>query len=77
MALVDITATQGDNLLDPEEIQEVITDDLQYRERQLRWLKEEVLDFEDFDENVALSEFYSRRFSLGIDKVSGEQPEAT
>ena len=68
MALVDITATQGDNLLDPEEIQEVITDDLQYRDRQLRWLKEEVLDFEDFDENVALSEFTLDDFRVELIK---------
>ena len=68
MALVDITATQGDNLLAPEEIQDVITDDLQYRDQQLRRLKDEVLDFEDFDENVALSEFTLDDFRLELIK---------
>ena len=68
MALVDITATQGDNLLAPEEIQDVITDDLQYRDQQLRRLKNEVLDFEDFDENVALSEFTLDDFRLELIK---------
>ena len=68
MALVDITATQGDNLLAPEEIQDVITDDLQYRDQQLLRLKDEVLDLEDFDENVALSEFTLDDFRLELIK---------
>lgn len=68
MALVDITATQGDNLLAPEEVREVITDDLQYRDQQLLRLKDEVLDLEDFDENVALSEFTLDDFRLELIK---------
>ncbi len=68
MALVDITATQGDNLLEPEEIQEAVTDDLQYRDQQLLRLKDEVLDLEDFDENVALSEFTLDDFRLELIK---------
>ena len=57
MALVDIAATQEDNLLNVEEIEDLITDDLKYRDRQLKRLQEEVLDLEDFDENVALTDF--------------------
>ena len=68
MALVDITATQGDNLLEPDEIQDAITDDLQYRDQQLLRLKDEVLDLEDFDENVALSEFTLDDFRLELIK---------
>ena len=68
MALVDITATQGDNLLEPEEIQEVITDDLQYRDQQLLRLKDEVLDLEEFDEGIALSEFTLDDFRLELIK---------
>ena len=68
MALVDITATQGDNLLASEKIQDVITDDLQYRDRQLLRLKDEILDLEDFDENAALSEFTLDDFRLELIK---------
>ncbi|GAB4480712.1 MAG: DEAD/DEAH box helicase [Anaerolineales bacterium] len=57
MALVDIAATQEDNLLNPEEIEDLVTDDLKYRDRQLRRLKDEVLDLEDFNESVALTDF--------------------
>jgi hypothetical protein len=57
MALVDITATSEDNLLNNEEIQELIEGDLKYRDKQLKKLKEEVLDLEDFDEGIALTDF--------------------
>ena len=57
MALVDITATQGDNLLAPEDIQGAIQTDLGYRDKQLLRLREEILDLEDFNETVALNEF--------------------
>ena len=68
MALVDIAATQGDNLLEPEEIQDVISDELTYRDQQLKRLKEEVLDLEDFDENIALNEFTLDDFRIELMK---------
>jgi SNF2 family DNA or RNA helicase len=57
MALVDIAATNEDNLLSNEDLQELIKDDLKYRDKQLKRLKEEVLDLEDFNESVALTDF--------------------
>ncbi|MBI3734119.1 MAG: ATP-dependent helicase [Chloroflexi bacterium] len=54
MALVDIAATQDDNLLNVEEL---VKEDLHYRDKQLLRLKDEVLDLEDFKENVSLTEF--------------------
>lgn len=55
MALVDIAATQEDNILNVEELQDLIKDDLKYRDKQLLRLKDEILDLEDFNETVALS----------------------
>ena len=66
MALVDITATQGDNLLEPEEIQDVLEDDLKYRDQQLLRLRDEVLDLEDFNESVALNEFTLDDFRIDL-----------
>ncbi len=66
MALVDIAATQGDNLLQPENIQEHLTDELKYRDRQLLKLKDEVLDLEDFSENVVLNEFNLDEFRIDL-----------
>lgn len=57
MALVDIAATNEDNLLNVEELQELVKDDLKYRDKQLLRLRKEVLDLEDFNENISLSDF--------------------
>ena len=57
MALVDLSATADDNLLNNEEIEDLITDDLKYRDRQLKRLREEVLDLEDFNESISLTDF--------------------
>ena len=66
MALVDIAATQGDNLLEPEGIQELLEDNLKYRDQQLLKLKDEVLDLEDFNESVALNEFTLDDFRIDL-----------
>ena len=66
MALVDIAATQGDNLLEPEEIQDLLEDDLKYRDQQLLRLRDEVLDLEDFNESVALNEFTLDDFRIDL-----------
>lgn len=57
MALVDVTATGEDNLLSSEQIENLISDDLKYRNQQLLRLKDEVLDLEDMDETVSLTDF--------------------
>ena len=64
MALVDITATGEDNLLD--RVKDLVEDELTYRDRQLLRLKEEVLDLEDFDENVSLNEFTLNDFRVDL-----------
>lgn len=68
MALVDIAATSEDNLLRPEDVEELIEDELKYRDRQLLRLKDEVLDLEDFTESVALSEFTLDDFRMELAK---------
>lgn len=66
MALVDIAATTDDNLLSQENIKELIHDDLKYRDRQLKKLKEEVLDMEDVTDGIALSEFTLDDFRIEL-----------
>ena len=68
MALVDIAATQEDNILNMDELQELIEDDLKYRDKQLLRLKDEILDLEDFNESVALSEFTLDDFRIELTK---------
>ncbi|MDD2610730.1 MAG: DEAD/DEAH box helicase [Giesbergeria sp.] len=66
MALVDIAATAEDNILQAEDLQELITEDLRYRDKQLMRLKDEVLDLEDFNESVALNEFTLDDFRMEL-----------
>jgi hypothetical protein len=68
MALVDLAATQEDNILNAEELQDLIKDDLKYRDKQLLRLKDEILDLEDFNETVALSEFTLDDFRIELMK---------
>lgn len=66
MALVDIAATAEDNILQAEDLQELIKEDLRYRDKQLMRLKDEVLDLEDFHESVALNEFTLDDFRMEL-----------
>ena len=56
MVLADLSSTQTDNVL-AAEIKEQIDRDLQFRNEQLKRIKDEVLDLEDLDDNIALSDF--------------------
>ncbi|MBV6489967.1 MAG: RNA polymerase-associated protein RapA [Fimbriimonadaceae bacterium] len=56
MALVDLAATADDNLLTNEQVEELISEDLKYRNRQLKKLKEEVLDIEDSGDTLSLTD---------------------
>jgi SNF2 family DNA or RNA helicase len=66
MALVDIAATFEDNILQNQEIEELIHEDLRYRDKQLLRLKDEVLDIEDLGDSVSLSEFTLDDFRLEL-----------
>jgi Helicase conserved C-terminal domain/PLD-like domain/SNF2-related domain len=65
MALVDIAATSDDNLLQ-EEIRDLIEGDLKYRDKQLKRLRDEVLDLEDVNDGVSLSEFTLDDFRIEL-----------
>ena len=67
MALVDIAATADDNLL-ASDLEDLITEDLRYRDKQLLRLRDEVLDLEDFSESVALNEFTLDDFRIELAK---------
>lgn len=63
MALVDLSGTQSDNLLEDKQLEDLVTRDLQFRNHQLRRLKEEILDLEDMDEGgVNLGDFSLEEF---------------
>ena len=66
MALVDVTATGEDNILNTEQIEDLISEDLKYRNRQLIKLKDEVLDLEDMEETVSLTDFTLDDFRIEL-----------
>jgi hypothetical protein len=63
---VDLSATFEDNVLKNEEIEDIISDDLRYRDKQLLRLKDEVLDLEDLGDSVSLTEFTLDDFRLEL-----------
>lgn len=75
MALVDLTATGDDNLLSANGLEELIAEDLRYRDRQLLRLKDEVLDLEDFNETVALTDFSLDDFRVDLSKFLEQSRE--
>ncbi|MDT8391637.1 MAG: helicase-related protein [Lentisphaeria bacterium] len=66
MALVDLAATGEDNLLGQEQLKDLIHEDLTYREKQLLRLKDEILDLEDLEENINLSDFTLDDFRVDL-----------
>jgi SNF2 family DNA or RNA helicase len=66
MALVDLSATQTDNLLDPGQLEDLIKEDLLFRDRQLKRLKDEILDLDDLDDSVSLTDFSLDEFRLDL-----------
>ncbi len=57
MALVDVTATGEENILSNDQVEDLIEEDLKYRNQQLKRLKEEALDLEEMSESVSLTDF--------------------
>jgi superfamily II DNA or RNA helicase len=57
MAMVDLAASGADNLLDPDQLEALVAEELTYREKQLIRLRDEVIDLEEMDDNVSISEF--------------------
>ena len=57
MAMVDIAATGSDNILDSEQLASLESEQLTYRDKQLLRLKDEIIDLEEMDDNISLSEF--------------------
>jgi ERCC4-related helicase len=67
MALVDISGTNEDNLLNKEQIQELVEDDLKFRDKQLKRLQDEVLDMDELNEGgVSLSNFSLDDFRMDL-----------
>ena len=67
MALVDVTASHEDNVLNPDEIKDLVETELRYRDKQLLRMKDEVLEMDDLNENIpSLSQFTLDDFRIDL-----------
>jgi hypothetical protein len=70
MALVDVTATGEDIILNPEQLHDLIADDLKFRNQQLVKLRDEVIDLEEMAETVSLTDFTLDDFRVELQKYA-------
>lgn len=75
MAIVDLSSGGWENMLDRNEIEQIETDTLKYRDRQLVRMKDEILDLEDFKEEMTLSDFSLDEFRADISRFVAEKNE--
>lgn len=66
MALVDVTATGEDNLFNQDPKDEHFSQELKFRSRQLKRLQEEVIDLEDMQEGISLTDFTLDDFRIDL-----------
>ena len=66
MALVDATATGGDNLLEDAQGTEQLHQELQFRDQQLVRLKDRVVDLDDLDDTISLGDFSLDEFRIDL-----------
>lgn len=70
MKIVNITATGDDNMLSPEE-----KNDLEYRKKQLEKLQEEVIDIEDMNTGISIMDLGLNEFRLDLLDYIKKNPE--
>ncbi len=66
MALADLSATQTDNLLEVDQLEDLIDEDLKFRNKQLKALQNSVLDLEDLDDSPSLTSFSLDEFRIEL-----------
>jgi hypothetical protein len=70
MVMLDVSATGEDNVISKsnKEMQ-----DLDYRKRQLKQLQNQVLDLEDIDGNISITDMTFNDFKIDLEKSSDQQ----
>lgn len=66
MALVDVTATGEENPFSDEVIEDMMTDDMKFRTKQLKKLQNEVIDLEDMEDSISISDFTLDDFRIDL-----------
>ena len=69
MAMVDLSATGEDDLLDP------VSKDLRYRSEQLKQLQNEVVDLEDLSGGISITDLTLDEFIMALDQYMKANPD--
>ena len=70
MQILDVSATGDDNIIDESTGQQ---QDLEYRRRQLKQLKDKVLDLEDIEGGISITDLTFNDFKIDADRLSEEE----
>lgn len=73
MQILDVSATGDDNIIDESTVQK---QDLDYRKRQLKQLKDKVLDLEDIEGGISITDLTFNDFKIDADRLSPEDRAA-
>ena len=73
MQILDISATGDDNVIDERAGQQ---QDLDYRMRQLERMKETVVDLEDLEGGISISDLTFNDFKIDADRVTDEEKQS-
>lgn len=72
MQILDVSATGDDNIIDDHANQ---NQDLEYRKRQLNQLKDQVLDLEDIDGGISITDLTFNDFKIDADRLEYHEKE--
>jgi superfamily II DNA/RNA helicase len=72
MVMLDVSATGEDNVISKSNRE---MQDLDYRKRQLKQLQNQVLDLEDIDGNISITDMTFNDFKIDLEKSSDKQLE--
>lgn len=72
MVMLDVSATGEDNIISKESKE---MQDLEYRKRQLKQLQNQVMDLEDVQGNISITDLTFNDFKIDLEKSTDEQLE--
>jgi hypothetical protein len=72
MQILDVSATGDDNIIDETTGQK---QDLEYRRRQLRQLQSKVLDLEDIEGGISITDLTFNDFKIDVDRLTFDEKE--
>jgi len=73
MQILDVSATGDDNIIDETASQK---QDLEYRKKQLKQLQNQVLDLEDIEGGISITDLTFNDFKIDADRLAADEREA-